>query len=98
MPPDDVNVVVAAVKFATPCIDSMEPGVDVPMPTSPFWSITNAVEVAKRDVELETLKRCVACPDFPAMESVAYGEEVPMPKLPAVVMTSVLVAPSEPAE
>src|SRR3989344_3983224 len=74
------------------------PGVVVPMPTSPLLSIWKTVEVAKRDVEDEMLKSGVLCPDLPATESVANGDVVPIPKLPAVVMTSVLVAPREPPE
>ena len=81
-----------------PAIASCAEGEVVPMPTSPFESITNAVEVAKPDVEEATENRCVVCPAFPATESVAYGDEVPMPKSPAVVMTRVLVAPRDPLE
>lgn len=35
MPPVEVSVEVAVVKFPTPCMERIEPGVEVPMPTLP---------------------------------------------------------------
>ena len=41
-PPVETRVEVAVVKFPTPCTERMEPGVEVPMPTSPFAVIVSA--------------------------------------------------------
>ena len=68
------------------------------MPTRPLESMTKTLLVAKAAVELDIEKRWVVCPDLPATESVAYGELVPMPKLPAVEKMKVLDAASEPPE
>ena len=52
-PPVPTKVEVAVVKFATPCTENTEPGVEVPIPRLPFTSIVSAgvVEVAKVEGE-----------------------------------------------
>ena len=41
-PPVEVRVEVAVVKFADPCTEKREPGVEVPTPTRPLLEITSA--------------------------------------------------------
>jgi len=65
-------------KLATLWIEKTEPGVVLPMPTRPFWSIMNAVEVAVA-VEVEMVKSGETLEERAAMESLAHGEVVPMP-------------------
>ena len=49
-PPVEVRVEVAVVKFADPCTERMEPGVEVPMPTSPFaFTVSAGVEDVAND-------------------------------------------------
>ena len=52
-PPVETSVEVAVVKLAMLPTDSVEPGVEVPIPTSPFGEMVSAgvVEVAKVDGE-----------------------------------------------
>ena len=47
-PPVETKLDVAVVKFATPCTEKREPGVEVPMPTRPLLEIVSAgvVDVA----------------------------------------------------
>ena len=64
-------------------------GVVVPMPTLPFWSTMNAVEVADA-VEDEIVKSGVVPLEAPATERRAHGVVVPMPTAPANVEVAVL--------
>ena len=64
-------------------------GVVVPIPTLPFWSTINAVEVADA-VEDEIVKRGIEPAADPATEKLAQGDVVPMPTAPANVEVAVL--------
>src|ERR1041385_6414771 len=68
--------------FIAFCTAKADPGVEVPMPTKPLLSITNAVEVAPEALVLETAKSAEVPPAFPAIEKRAHGVVVPTPRFP----------------
>ena len=55
-PPVETRVEVAVVKFAEPPIEKMEPGVLVPIPTSPLLLIVRAGVVEVANVEGEDVE------------------------------------------
>ena len=79
-------------KLATFWMEKTEPGELVPIPTSPFWSMMKAVEVAVA-VEVERVKSGLVLLDRPATESLAHGEVVPIPK-PVDVQRVISVPPT----
>ena len=75
---------VALLKFAVPAIDKSEPGVVVPIPTFPVLRTVRSVVVAEA-VDEPIAKSVVAVsPLLLWIESLAYGDEVPIPRAPDV--------------
>ena len=69
------------VKYPLPVTERAVAGEVVPIPTLPFLSTMNAVDVADA-VEVETTKTGMVPPETPAIDSLAQGVLVPMPTLP----------------
>ena len=57
----------------------------LPIVALPFWSMKKTVVVALA-VDVETERSGVVARDPPARESIAYGEVVPIPTLPALLI------------
>ena len=80
-PPIDWKVLVAVVKLAMPCMESKEPGVEVPMPMLPLLL---ALETMKDGEELPDTHETNCGVVDPAVadctESIPHGVEVPRPR------------------
>ena len=84
------------VKLVMPETEKREPGVVVAMPTKPLLSIINAVDVAEA-VEVEIAKTGAVVAEAPAIESLANGDVVPIPRLPVLVSRILSDPPPFPA-
>ena len=69
-------------KFPTPCMENMDAGVVVPIPTNPLGS------TMKRglDVPMSPTTNTGVEVDCSSMENVPHGEVVPIPTLPMLVV------------